>query len=168
MEGLLADNQIITTSKLTRYIPKEEVSAPLEIKSVSADARSTPTVVPAGAHAARATWWIELIPMNEAGPPLSLKVQGDVVVGSVDEGGVCPDVNLADWNGWERGVSRRHLLIRPTPTKLFLLDLRSTNGTTVNGLPLDVGWAYAAKDGDLISLGSLNFVLSLVEGPAAN
>ena len=58
--------------------------------------------------------------------------------------------------------------MRPTPTKLFLLDLRSTNGTTINGLPLDVGWAYAAKDGDLISLGTLNFVLSIVEGPAAN
>jgi len=163
----LSDNQLITTSKLTRYIPKEEVSSPLEFKGDVTGPHGSPSVVPLGTPAITSAWWVELIPLNEAGVPLALKLNGDVVVGSVDEGGVCPDVNLADWNGWERGVSRRHLLMRPTPSKLFLLDLRSTNGTTVNGLPLDVGWAYAAKDGDLISLGSLNFVLSIVEGPAS-
>jgi len=154
------------TSKLTRHIPREEVSAPLEFKQDVAGLHLNPHIVPAGMPANGPVWWVELIPLNEAGDPLALKLHGDVVVGSVDEGGVCPDVNLADWNGWERGVSRRHLLMRPTKSKLFLLDLRSTNGTTVNGLPLDVGWAYAAKDGDLISLGSLNFVLSVVKGPA--
>lgn len=127
-------------------------------------------VVPhAGASAADGApgWRVILVPVSLSAPPLALDLRGDVVLGSNDESpGEDPDVNLAVWQGYQQGVSRRHLMLRPGPSKLFVMDLRSTNGTQINGLPLGVGWAYALQDGDLISMGRLHLRVHIVERPA--
>jgi len=156
----------MTTSKLTLVYPRSDTTSPIE---VNPNYKTPPSpasyrVVPADTPPSDAIWRIEIAPLNEHNDPLALELRGDTIVGSLD-GEDGPDVNLVGWNGWNRGVSRRHLLMRPTLTKLFLLDLRSTNGTYVNGLPLDVGWAYAVRDGDLISLGKLNLRLSILTSP---
>jgi pSer/pThr/pTyr-binding forkhead associated (FHA) protein len=57
-------------------------------------------------------------------------------------------------------------MLRPSLHKLFILDLRSTNGTHINGLPLGVGWAYALKDSDLITLAQLHLRFRLYRTPA--
>jgi pSer/pThr/pTyr-binding forkhead associated (FHA) protein len=65
-------------------------------------------------------------------------------------------VNLASWQGEERGVSRRHALLRPGREKLFILDLGSTNGTHYNGTPLTTDRAQPLQAGDLLTLGRLH------------
>ena len=119
---------------------------------------------PEARHAKTDTpWRITLTPAGDTAQPLALELKGDVVIGSnpdLDEG---LDVNVSHWQGYRRGVSRRHVMLRPNQDKLFILDLRSTNGTNINGLPLGVGWAYALQDGDLISLGRLHLKLRIVQ-----
>ncbi len=112
-----------------------------------------------------AVWRVILAPVNIAADPLALEIHGDVVVGSDEDTEGAPDVNLAGWEGYQHGVSRRHLMLRPSRNKLFLMDLRSTNGTQINGLPLGVGWAYALQDGDLVSLGRLHLRVHIVARP---
>ncbi len=113
-------------------------------------------------------WRVILAPVGISAEPLALEVHGDVVIGSDenDESGV--DVNLSGWQGYQHGVSRRHLMLRPSRNKLFLMDLRSTNGTQINGLPLGVGWAYALQDGDLVSLGRLHLRIHIAARPISS
>lgn len=114
-----------------------------------------------------AVWRVILAPVNIAADPLALEIRGDVVIGSNEDAESEPDVNLAGWEGYQHGVSRRHLMLRPSRNKLFLMDLRSTNGTQINGLPLGVGWAYALQDGDLVSLGRLHMHVHITGRPEA-
>jgi hypothetical protein len=56
------------------------------------------------------------------------------------------DINLADPN-----VSRHHAELRPAGTTFMVADLRSTNGTRVNGAPVT---EQTLRDGDLITVGA--------------
>lgn len=112
-------------------------------------------------------WRIILTPLGITGKPLPLEIRGDVVIGAHPEANGKLDVNIAQWRGGEQGVSRRHIMLRPSRNKLFVMDLKSTNGTHINGLPLGVGWAYALKDGDLMTLGRLHVRVRLTQGPTA-
>ncbi len=110
-------------------------------------------------------WRLLVTPTGISSPPLSLELRGDVVIGCDTEADDALDVNLNEWQGYQRGVSRRHVMLRPGRNKLFIMDLRSTNGTHINGLPLGVGWAYALKDGDLITLGRLHMRVRIMQRP---
>ncbi len=122
-------------------------------------ASAPPTATP------HANWRVVLSPLGQKSAPLGLEICGDVVLGVGDKADGGPDVSLGDWQGYRRGVSRRHLMLRPGYNKLFVMDLRSTNGTQVNGLPLGVGWAYALQDSDVITLGKLNVRVRIVQRP---
>lgn len=114
-------------------------------------------------------WHVLLQPATNAGGQFrALEIRGDVVIGSNAEADDSLDINLAEWKGFELGVSRRHLMVRPGPNKLFVMDLRSTNGTQINGLPLGVGWAYALQDGDLITLGRLHVRVAYMQPVDSN
>jgi hypothetical protein len=110
-------------------------------------------------------WRIVLSLVSGTASPIALELRGDVVIGSdpEEEGNI--DVNLADWQGQRLGVSRRHIMLRPNRNKLFVMDLHSTNGTHINGLPLGIGWAYALQDGDTISLARLHIRVRVVQHP---
>jgi hypothetical protein len=110
-------------------------------------------------------WEILLELVGDTTRPKAFQIHGDVVIGSNNQEDPDLDVNLVEWQGYNRGVSRRHAMMRPSRNKLFLLDLRSTNGTHVNGLPLGVGWAYALQDGDLITLAQLHLRYRLYRAP---
>jgi hypothetical protein len=56
------------------------------------------------------------------------------------------DINLADPN-----VSRRHAELRPAGTTFVISDLRSTNGTKVNGAPVT---EQVLRAGDVITVGA--------------
>ncbi len=114
----------------------------------------------------RTTWQIILMPSAKSDLFLAFELRGDTVVGSDVRGGDVPDVNLAGLDGYEQGVSRRHVLLRPTHEKLYMIDLKSTNGTSINGLPATVGRAYALRDGDLLSLARLHIRIKIVRWPA--
>ena len=97
---------------------------------------------------------------------IGLDLFGDVVLGrgrgDEDEQ---VDIDLSNLDAGKLGVSRRHALLRPTPNKLFLIDLESTNGTYVNTLPIGRGMAQEIKSGDTIALAGLSFDVEFVPIP---
>lgn len=113
-------------------------------------------------------WRIVLTPVGITGKSMPLEIRGDVVIGAHRESDEKLDINVDVWHGYEHGVSRRHVMLRPSRHKIFVMDLKSTNGTHINGLPLGVGWAYALKDGDLITMGRLHIRVRITQEPTAD
>jgi pSer/pThr/pTyr-binding forkhead associated (FHA) protein len=64
------------------------------------------------------------------------------------------DINLDDAE-----VSRRHAMIRPVNGRLEVVDLRSANGTRVNGSAVD-GTA-TLSDGDTIEVGRTTLTVEM-------
>lgn len=127
-------------------------------------------IVPSGSQQESAAsdeqhWRIGLSPAGNVEGGLALELRGDVVIGAGKEAGAGVDVNLEEWQGSARGVSVRHVMLRPTQNKVFIMDLRSGSGTSINGLPLGVGWAYALQNNDLITLGYLNVRYRVLQQP---
>ena len=110
-------------------------------------------------------WKIILEPVDLMVQPLGLTLHDTVIVG-VSESGMLPiDVNLVRWQGRERGVSRRHLAITPSVEALMVDDLDSTNGTHLNGSPLEPGTPEPLTDGALLALGLLLLRVLFVKQP---
>lgn len=59
-----------------------------------------------------------------------------------------------------RGISRLHAKILKTETALYLLDLNSTNGTYLNGEPLENGKEYLLEKGDLVAFAQIQFYVT--------
>ena len=70
-----------------------------------------------------------------------------------------PDVDFAQCNAHEHGVSRRHAAIVSLNGALHLLDLDSVNGTFINGKRLRPDAPQPICEGDTLALGTLNFTL---------
>jgi len=68
-----------------------------------------------------------------------------------------PDVDLAEWQGMELGVSRRHGRLHFDSGRLYYTDLNSSNGSRVNGAGLYSEIPVALEDGDEICLGKIAF-----------
>jgi hypothetical protein len=66
------------------------------------------------------------------------------------------DVDLADFNAIEMGISRNHVRIQPVNDELTVVDLNSVNGTTLNGVPMKPNRAYELRDGDILRVGRLH------------
>jgi FHA domain len=110
-------------------------------------------------------WQIFILPSGRPDHFQALELRGDVVIGSDARSEADIDVNLVQTNGFEAGVSRRHFLLRPTRDKLFVIDLNSTNGTNINGIPSPVGEAHQLRDGDLLTLGRLHLQVKIARQP---
>ncbi|MBN1310636.1 MAG: FHA domain-containing protein [Anaerolineae bacterium] len=111
-------------------------------------------------------WRIELIGLGSTIEPVGLEIVGDTVVGRGRVGTEPADLDLDMYGALEKGVSRRHGLLRPTTNHLYIIDLGSTNGTFHNGIPLGPGVARALKHNDTITLGRFSFTLKLIDGPS--
>jgi signal transduction histidine kinase len=94
-----------------------------------------------------------------------LDVNGEVVFGT--EGGGPGFIDLNPYDAERLGVSRRHLMLRPTDTNLFCLDLGSTNGTRRNGRPIGAHTPYSLASGDILALGRLELVVGILQRPTA-
>ncbi|MUL67828.1 hypothetical protein BOO86_25375 [Mycobacterium sp. CBMA 234] len=70
----------------------------------------------------------------------------------------CEGINLADTE-----VSRRHLRVVPSPTALSVVDLGSSNGSSVNGVPLTGRGTLAT--GDVIRLGHTEIIVLYAPKP---
>jgi FHA domain len=98
---------------------------------------------------------------------LGLDLYGDVVLG---RGESRPGRIILDFDPYgavQQGVSREHLMLRPTKTHLFAIDQGSTNGTTINGSPSGRGAATPLKDLDMIAVGNLLIQLRVKGKPAS-
>ena len=117
------------------------------------------------AETEKRTWRVILVGAEAKHEPLGLEIYNDVTFGRLAPGGTPPDLDLTKYDAGEKGVSRRHALLRPTETKLLLLDLGSTNGTFCNGTRLKVGGSVPINDNDTISLGGMHFKVKIVSQP---
>lgn len=96
---------------------------------------------------------------------LGMDLYGDVILGRGESRPGRIILNMDPYGAQELGVSREHLMLRPTKTHLFALDQGSTNGTTINGSPSGRGVASQLKNDDLISLGNLLLTVRIVTKP---
>lgn len=101
-------------------------------------------------------WRVELQNLG-SGATLGLDIVADAVVGR----GPDADIDLGQHGGADKGVSRRHIILRPTRSALYLVDLGSTNGTRINGLPLGRSEARALQSDAIITLGKMTFTLKI-------
>ncbi len=88
--------------------------------------------------------------------PILVKIRNEVILGrlSKTEENVTY-INLAPYGADEAGVSRRHARLLREEDAVFLADLNSTNGTWLNGEPLQAAVEKRLRDGDEITLGRL-------------
>jgi len=92
-----------------------------------------------------------------------LDINGEVVLGRGKEGSGL--VDLSQYEAEDLGVSRHHISLRPEGTKLFVLDLDSTNGTLRNGRSIGVKTPYLISDGDILTLGRLDLIVNVMKRP---
>jgi K+-sensing histidine kinase KdpD len=95
---------------------------------------------------------------------MGLDINGEIEIGRGDVNrGVIPVFSQIDTE--KLGVSRSHARLSPTATKLFILDLGSTNGTAINGRSVGVNVPYSLADGDYLRLGRLECIVRIIERP---
>jgi pSer/pThr/pTyr-binding forkhead associated (FHA) protein len=89
------------------------------------------------------------------GHRIALPSQGAITLGRVDvEFGSMPDVDLTQEAKAQRSsISRFHAKISLDKGRYYIEDLGSTNGTMVNGQPVDLGEKVPIRTGDRVSLG---------------
>lgn len=79
----------------------------------------------------------------------------------------CSDFTLGSKNGTAMGkvvvgaTSRNHCQIIQTSTVMAVKDLKSTNGTYINGFRLNPDTAYTIKDGDTLKLADVEFKVKI-------
>jgi pSer/pThr/pTyr-binding forkhead associated (FHA) protein len=88
------------------------------------------------------------------GHRISLPTEGELILGRIDLGlSFTPDVDLTSDIQGMQSISRRHAKITAFRGRHLIEDLGSTNGTAVNGRPLNQGQRIPLQPGDHITLG---------------
>ncbi|WP_162909685.1 sensor histidine kinase [Aggregatilinea lenta] len=136
----------------------------LHLSKPSIEYRPVPHDVPFG-EGTDPIWRISFDLAYDPKRRFGLDVNDEIVLGRGDES---PDiVSLDPYDADELGVSRRHAMLRPTESRLYIVDLGSTNGTWLNGRSIGVNTPYSLSNGDLLMLGKLEFIVRIVDRPAA-
>jgi signal transduction histidine kinase/pSer/pThr/pTyr-binding forkhead associated (FHA) protein len=95
---------------------------------------------------------------------IGLDVNGETVLGRGPD--ASDFVGLFDADDAEQlGVSRRHAMLRPTESKLYIIDLGSTNGTWLNGRSIGVNMPYSLSNGDILRFGRLEVNVQIIRRP---
>ncbi|MBK8984960.1 MAG: response regulator [Chloroflexi bacterium] len=110
----------------------------------------------------RATWRIRLSLLADPTQEIGLEINDEVILGRDPDQRQVIDLNQFD--AVNLGVSRRHAILRPTPSNLFIVDLDSTNGTLRNGRTIGRSPERLLND-DIITLGHLQVVLHIDDRP---
>lgn len=90
-------------------------------------------------------------------------IEGDMYVGrSIDGDMSHVDIDLSQQGAYQHGVSRRHAVIRYHDDALYIEDLKSTNGTRINGSQLTPEREYRLRDGDEVEFARVRAVVRFV------
>lgn len=160
----------IRTAQLDNNVPTEQV---VEQQHKVQEIQTSPTEViyrpvpripnmPGEAYIPR-HWRIQFV--GEGGEVMGVDVYDDVIMGRGKAVRDRAGVDFTAWSAQDKGVSREHALLRPTPTCLYLVDIGSTNGTLHNVERVTPGVAQELADGDIIVLGRLILTLRIVHSP---
>lgn len=156
------DTGVTGLSRFDDAIPYTTTLLNMEEQSVS----FVPMPHPADTPEARDTpaWRIRLGLVTDTVQQFGYEVNGEVILGRDMNR---PDlIDLSKLTENTEGLSRQHLLLRPTPTNLYALDLGSTNGSLRNGSSIGVKNPTPIYSGDLLDLGGLQLFLYIVDRPA--
>ena len=111
-----------------------------------------------------AVWRVRFELTYDPGMTLDFEVVEDVVIGRAHNTpgiiGLFPELDTE-----QLGVSRKHLVFRPSSSVLYLIDLGSTNGTMLNGHPIGKHIPHPITNGDMISAGRLEFIVRILQQP---
>ncbi len=110
------------------------------------------------------TWRVRFDLASDSSVRFGLDINGDSVLGR--GGDTSSTIDLSPYRADEYGVSRRHAMLRPTSTALYIVDLGSTNGTLRNGQSIGVNTPFSLSNGDTITLGRLQFVVWIIDRPS--
>jgi len=110
-------------------------------------------------------WLIELH-FIEPLRPMGIEVADAFTIGIMRYGEKRPDLDLRSHIADEKGISRCHVRLEPERDSLRLTDLASTNGTWINRERIPALRPIALRDGDVISLAGLSFIMHIVSTPA--
>ena len=95
---------------------------------------------------------------------INLPDQDEFTIGRIIEGQVItPDVDLNPYEAYDKGVSRLHATIRinQEKNKIFVIDLGSANGSSVNGYEIPANSEVPLNHGDVLSLGKFSLKVIL-------
>jgi len=113
---------------------------------------------------ARATWGTAqfhsgstiILHVRDAAEPLMIEPARRLIFGRSDENtSTRPDVDLSQFGGHEKGVSRQHAVLEINEDTLILMDTGSSNGTYLNGQRLAPNQPRVLRDGDEVRFGKL-------------
>lgn len=91
-----------------------------------------------------------------SGRRLEVELGQTISIGRADtRQGIWPEVDLTLDEGAERGVSRKHALVRSSDEGVVLIDMGSTNGTRVNDRRLPPERPHLLSNGDTVRFGNL-------------
>jgi hypothetical protein len=89
-----------------------------------------------------------------------------VVVGRADDGGSADlGLDLAPYGAAQSGVSRYHAAFSYQDGMVHIEDLKTTNGTRINGFQLSSDRTYRLRDGDELEFGRARVVVRFVKLP---
>jgi hypothetical protein len=109
-------------------------------------------------------YWLTLH-LLDSGEVLPLSDRNEFTIGRVTDGQpVMPDIDLAPYQAYSRGVSRLHAVITRGVDDVYIMDLDSANGTYVNGRRLEPHEESVLSNGDVVALGGLKLQVLLRPG----
>lgn len=143
--------------------PAEEV-APVDLPAPAAAPERSGSTGRTTAHITPTM--LRLLVLN-SGRTIFCPMKEVLLIGRTDAaGGVFPEVDLNQDNGYMAGISRRHARIIRRGDAFYLEDLDSMNGTYLNRGKLSANTPVAFQDGDEIRLGNLVLRVILEEEEA--
>ena len=87
---------------------------------------------------------------------LEIDLLESIHVGRTDAGAnILPELDLTQDNGADQGVSRLHATIQQAKQGIVLIDLGSTNGTSLNNFRIPADLPHPLHSGDEIRFGDL-------------
>lgn len=142
-------------------VGKEVVAGDLSQAQESTE-KADPSV-PQSATSDEPTLWMDDLSMTGprlvvTGAPIPLP-KDDVLIGRIRPGVTpIPDVDLVPHGGDQKGVSRQHARMLHGSGGWVLEDLKSTNGTFLNGKQVAPGQQVRVRTGDIIRFGTLTLI----------
>ena len=128
----------------------------IRMRQTSDDSHIDPDQILASRRRKRPAWTLHFELENDPTAGFDVELTDEICLGAV----AAPDTfDLSPYQGRERGVSRRHAMLRATEDAIGIIDLGSTNGTQLNGKSLRAETLYTIAEGDALILGRLSMNL---------
>ena len=97
-----------------------------------------------------------LLYLPNAQKPVAIERRANLIIGRKDpESTISVDIDLAPFDAQVLGVSRQHARLDASQTPPVLTDLKSYNGTFINGKQVNADEPISLESGDEIRLGRL-------------